>query len=78
MPTATATISGLRLAFQRLAMGAEVEGDGISAIRLASPGLGIAGHPDVFARIERGDPVGVPCSPLACKTVAQGDLSRIA
>jgi hypothetical protein len=62
----------------RPAMGAEVEGDGISAFRLASLGLGIAGHPDVFAWIERGDPIGASCSPLACETVAQRDLSRIA
>ena len=63
----------------RPAMGAEVEGDGVFAIRLSSVGRGIASHPDVFAwRIERGDPIGAPCSPLACETVAQSDLSRIA
>ena len=62
----------------RPAMGAEVEGDGVSAIRLSSVGRGIAGHPDVFAWIERGDPIGASCSPLACETVAQRDLSRIA
>jgi len=55
----------------RPAMGAKVEGDGISAIRLSSVGRGIASHPDVFARIERGDPIGAPCSSLACETVAQ-------
>ena len=57
---------------------AEVEGDGVFAIRLSSVGRGIAGHPDVFAWIERGDPKSAPCSPLACETVAQSDLSRIA
>jgi hypothetical protein len=62
----------------RPAMRAEVEGDGISAIRLSSVGRGIASHPDVFAWIERGDPIGAPCSPLARETVAQRDLSRIA
>ena len=62
----------------RPAMGAEVEGDGVSAIRLSSVGRGIAGHPETFARIERGDPIGAPCSPLARETVAQSDLSRIA
>jgi hypothetical protein len=64
----------------RPAMGAEVEGDGVSAIRLSSVGVGrgIAGHPDVFAWIERGDSIGASCSPLACETVAQRDLSRIA
>jgi len=62
----------------RPAMGAEVEGDGVSAIRLSSVGRGIAGHPDIFAWIERGDPIGAPCTPLTCETVAQRDLSRIA
>jgi hypothetical protein len=62
----------------RPAMGTEVEGDGISAIRLSSVGRGIASHHDVFARKERGDPIGAPCSPLACETVAQRDLSWIA
>ena len=57
----------------RPAMGAEVEGDGVSAIRLSSVGRGIAGHPDVFAWKERGDPIGASCSPLACETVAQRD-----
>jgi len=60
------------------AMRAEVEGDGVSAIRLSSVGRGIASHPDVFSWIERGDPIGAPCSPLACETVAQRDVSRIA
>jgi hypothetical protein len=62
----------------RPAMGAEVEGDGTSAIRPSSVGRDIAGHPDVFAWKERGDPIGAPCSPLACQTVAQRDVSRIA
>jgi hypothetical protein len=62
----------------RPAMGTEVEGDGIPAIRLSSVGRGIAGHHDVFTRKERGDPVGAPCSPLASETMAQRNLSRIA
>ena len=63
----------------RPAMRAEVEGDGVSAIRLSSVGRGIASHPDVFAWIEeRGDAIVAPCSPLACETVAQRDVSRIA
>ena len=62
----------------RSAMGAEVGGDGIAAIRRSSVGCGIAGHPDIFAWIEGGDPIGAPCSPLTCETVAQRDLSRIA
>ena len=62
----------------RPAMRAEVEGDGVSTIRLSSVFRGVAGHPDVFAWIERGDPIGAPCSPLACETVAQRDVSRIA
>jgi hypothetical protein len=49
----------------RPAMGAEVEGDGISAIRLSSVGRGIAGHPDVFAWVERGDPVGRSSRPIS-------------
>ena len=61
----------------RPAMGAEVEGDGIPAIRRSSVGRGIAGHPDILAWIERGDPIGAPCSPLTCEAVAQRDLSRI-
>jgi hypothetical protein len=59
----------------RPAMRAEVEVDGISAIRLSSVGHGIAGHCDVFTRKKRGDPIGAACSPLACETVAQRDLS---
>jgi hypothetical protein len=79
-PTATAIISGLRRGSQygRPAMGAEIEGDGIPAIRLSTVGCGIAGHLDVIARKERGDPIGAACSPLACETMAQGDASRIA
>jgi len=61
----------------RPTMGTEVEGDGIPALRLSSVGRGIAGHPNVFAWKERGDPICAPCSPLACETVAQRDLGRI-
>jgi hypothetical protein len=48
----------------RSAMRAEVEGDGIPAIRLSCVDSGIAGHSDVFAWKERGDPIGASRSPL--------------
>ena len=71
-------LSGRPPVHGRPAIRTEVEGDGIPTIGRSGVRLRIAGDNDVFARKECSDAVGATRSALACDTMAQGDLSRIA